>query len=83
MDPVEVGLKVTELVTSRNHWQKTTLYLFFFILLFVTFFFSTYQNVEKRLQEIKEEQKEQKTLLENFYKEKDQNEKKYLLRYRI
>ena len=70
LDPVKTQRHIAELVT-------------FFILMFVTFFFNTYQNVNERLQKIEEKQERQTVLLEKLYEEKIQNEKKYPPRYKI
>ena len=82
LDPARVQQKIAELVTSRNHWQKITLGLFIFILAFVTFFYHTYQNVDQKLKELKEEQKRQTAILKKLLKEKNQNEKKSLTKYK-
>ena len=83
LDPVKVNHHINNLLRSRTQWQNITLGLLIFILVFVTFFYHTYQNINDRLRKINKEQKIQRELLTKLTKEKNQIEKKSKLRYRI
>ena len=76
IDLGKVKSHTSELTKSRNHWQNICISLFFFMLVFVTFFYHTYQNVDQRLKEINKEQKRQTALLKKLVEEKNQKTKK-------
>ena len=83
LDPERARIKIIELVVSRNIWMGIAVFFCVCTFIWVPLIFNECRITRNEIKKIRKQQEKQGALLEKVYKEKEQDQKKYLLRYRI